>query len=250
MGTSQSQSLALNGSGLPDLNKPSVAIKFSEMWSAGKLDRLSPEQQGIFLAALGQHMGIRAELGDLMIYQGKPYITISGYRRIAHQTGLLAGIDPRPAGERDRRIYQVEAGDHLWTCLVYKKGSARSYLGWGHVQKGDRNPVSKTHPQQMAKKRAIYDALRLAFPPNELIGPLHTQYASEAEDESERKASRHVPSVGNDFADDDVIDGDLVSVPDAATSEEPTAEEESELTDAQIVEMDARREKELLGKQD
>jgi hypothetical protein len=236
--------LALNGSGLPDLNKPSVAIKFADMWANGKLDRLSAEQQGIFLAALGQHMGVRAELGDLMIYQGKPYITISGYRRIAHQTGLLSGIDPRPAGERDRRIYKCEADDHLWTCLVYKKGSARSYLGWGHVAvKTDRNPVSKTHPQQMAKKRAIYDALRLAFPPNELIGPMHTAYSPEAEAEAERRATENAPSVGHDFADDDILDGDLIeATPEAVKPEEP------EMTDADIVAQDSAREKELLGK--
>lgn len=236
--------LALNGSGLPDLSKPSVAIKFADMWSQGKLDRLSPAQQGVFLAALGAHMGVNPELGDLMLYQGKPYITISGYRRIAHQTGLLSGIDPRPAGERDRRIYKVENEDHLWTCLVYKKGSARSYLGWGHVcVKTDRNPVSKSHPQQMAKKRAIYDALRLAFPPNELIGPLHMQYSSEAEAEAERVASQHVPETGNDFADDDIIDGDLTVIP----AEAVEGSDETEMTDADIAAQDEAYERELAG---
>lgn len=177
--------MTVNGQ-LPDLTKPTTAIKFAEMWGAGKLDRLSPGQQGVFLAALAQHIGVKAELGDLMIYQGKPYITISGYRRIAHNTGLLNGVTVRPASERDRRLYGALDGEHLWVAYVHKKGAVKPFDGWGHVRLHDRNPVSKSHPQEMAKKRAVYDALRLAFPPSEIIGDIHLKYIAEAEEESAR----------------------------------------------------------------
>jgi len=38
----------------------------------------------------------------------------------------------------------------------------------------------------MAEKRATYDALRLAFPPNEAIGNVHLKYIAEAEEEAAR----------------------------------------------------------------
>lgn len=167
--------------GVPDLSKPATAARFAEIISAGTLDKLTPAQQSVFLAGLGAYIGVKPELGDLMIYMGKPYITIAGYRRIAHNTGLLNGLQPEPASERDRVRFGVRDGEHLWVCHVYKKGSLRPFKGWGYVRLNDRNPVTKTHPQEMARKRAVYDGLRLAFPPSEAIGAVHLHYIDEAE---------------------------------------------------------------------
>lgn len=44
----ESTSVAISDGKLPDLNKPSVAIKFADMWTSGKLDKLSPQQRGSF----------------------------------------------------------------------------------------------------------------------------------------------------------------------------------------------------------
>ncbi len=227
---------------LPDLNKPSTQIKFADMWSSGKLDKLTTDQQGIFLAALGNHIGLKAELGDLMLYQGKPYITISGYRRIAHNTGLLAGINPRPASEFERKRYGAKDGEHLWSCEVWKKGSGRPYVGWGHVRVNDKNPVTKTHPQEMAKKRAVYDGLRLAFPPAENIGDLHMQYAEKAEFEAdEMRESKQIARTSSyeDLTDQsdpppqaemEAVDVDSDEV--IARDDAQTAAHEKELEDA------------------
>lgn len=172
--------------GIPDLTKPATAARFAEIISAGSLDKMTPGQQSTFLAGLGAYIGIKPELGDLMIYMGKPYITISGYRRIAHNTGLLNGLTVEPASDRDRLRFGAKEGEHLWISHVHKKGSTRPYTGWGYVRLADRNPVSKSHPQEMARKRAVYDGLRLAFPPSEAIGDIHMKYIAEAEEESAR----------------------------------------------------------------
>jgi RecT family len=182
--------------GVPDLSKPATAARFAEVISAGKLDQMTPQQQSIFLLGLGAYIGIKPELGDLMIYDGKPYITISGFRRIAHNTGLLNGIQTEPASDRDRLRFRATAKEHLWLCRVYRKGHARPYTGWGYIreseleQKQGRNgkfdPVTRKYPQDMAEKRATYDALRLAFPPNEAIGNVHMKYIAEAEEEAAR----------------------------------------------------------------
>lgn len=166
-----------------DLESAKVNKQFLDAYSSGKLDALNAEQKAVFLFALGERLGVRPELGELMIFQGKPYITIDGRFRLAHASGLLVGVEPRPATPMERRNYDAAEGDVLWVCDVYRRGSPRPFRGWGHVSRTDRNPVSKTHPREMAKKRAKYDALRMAFPAAESIGPMHERFIVEAEEE-------------------------------------------------------------------
>jgi hypothetical protein len=163
-----------------DITSAKASAKFLDAYN-GKLERMNPEQQSMFLIALGQRLGVRAELGELILFQGKPYISIDGRIRLAHETGLLVGMETRPATLLERRNYGCEDGDALWVCNVYRRGAGRAFIGWGHVSKNDRNPVTKSHPREMAKKRAKYDALRTAFPPAENISMMHQQYIEEAE---------------------------------------------------------------------
>lgn len=217
---------------LPDLSKPANLVKFAALFSGDQLSRLSAEQQGVFLVTLGNHLGVRAELGEIMLYQGKPYITIDGRIRIAHSSALLNGIDPAPASSMERTRYIVKDGEHLWKCLVWKKGSLRPFVGWGHVRLNDRNPVSKTHPQEMAKKRAKYDALRLAFPPKEEITPLHEQYIQEAEDEVKARGIGPLASGDPyDDPDDDTVLGEEIAV-NGTTTGAPSTDETPTLEDA------------------
>lgn len=218
----ESNALATTGGQLPDLKKPSVALRFAEMWAAGKLDKLTEGQQSIFLSALGEHIGVKAELGDIMLYQGKPYITISGYRRIAHNTGLLNGITVEPAADRDRLRFGAKTGEHLWIARIFKKGCARPFEGWGYVRTNDKNPVTKTHPQEMAKKRAIYDGLRLAFPPAEVIGELHTRYIDMAEESVSALTGAHLTEggYGEEVPDIETGTGETVAAETVPTPQE------------------------------
>jgi hypothetical protein len=163
-----------------DISSAKASAKFLDAYN-GRIERMTPDQQSVFLIALGQRLGVRAELGELILYQNKPYISIDGRIRLAHETGLLVGMETRPATLIERRNYGCEDGDALWVCSVYRRGAGRAFVGWGHVSKGDRNPVAKSHPREMAKKRAKYDALRTAFPPAENISQMHQQYIEEAE---------------------------------------------------------------------
>ena len=217
--------------GVPDLSKPATAARFAEVISAGNLDKMSPQQQSIFLLGLGAYIGVKPELGDLMIYMGKPYITISGYRRIAHNTGLLNGLTVEPASDRDRLRFGAKEGEHLWISHVHKKGSTRPYTGWGYVRLADRNPVSKSHPQEMARKRAVYDGLRLAFPPSEAIGDIHMKYIAEAEEESARAhVGGQLASGGYDdqAITEEVVSGGAVA---AAPSGEEVFQDDRDLVD-------------------
>jgi hypothetical protein len=254
----QTPSMALvlgSGDGqLPDLSKPANLVKFAALFSGDQLSKLSAEQQAVFLTTLGNHLGVRAELGEIMLYQGKPYITIDGRIRIAHRSGLLNGIDAHPASSMERTRYIVKDGEHLWKCLVFKKGALRPFIGWGHVRLGDRNPVSKTHPQEMAKKRAKYDALRLAFPPNEELTSLHEQYIQEAEDEAKTRAVSQLAG-GDAYDDMDPDDASVLgeeiavsgTVSAAATEEDDTPPLEEEELDLNAMTLEQAKAIKLMG---
>jgi len=238
-------------SNLPSLTEPKNLLKFASFWDGKKLDKLAPKEQTFFLATLGQHIGVHAELGEIILYQGKPYITIDGRLRIAHETGLMDGIDVRPATQMEFTNYGCESGDYLWHALVFKKGSRRPYTGWGHVKASDRNPVSKTHPRELAKKRAKYDALRTAFPPREAVSEMHTRYIEDAEE----AATIHKTGVARLSAggyDDELPDDVDIVGEEVAADSAPVAAQEADIpledademhddeTDAEMLERERR----------
>lgn len=165
-----------------DLTSAQAAKKFVDAYN-GRIGEMNGDQQATFLMALGTLIGVRPELGELILYQNKPYITIDGRVRLAHRTGLLVGLEPRPATRMEKENYGVGEGETLWVCDCYRRGAPRAFKGWGHVKKAadERNPVAKSNPREMAKKRSRYDALRMAFPAAEEITPMHQQYIEEAE---------------------------------------------------------------------
>lgn len=215
---------------LADFSKPATVQKFASLASGGKLDRMTAEQQSAYLVALGQHIGVRAELGEIILYQNRAYLTIDGRLRIAHETGLLDGIDVRPATQDEFARYGCEAGDQLWHALVFKKGSRRPFTGWGHVRAADRNPVSKTHPRELAKKRAKYDALRTAFPALEQIGAMHTQYVEEAEESARSIHNTGVARIASGAYDEGEPDDEIVAGEEVAADVENVPDDEQDET--------------------
>jgi hypothetical protein len=184
--------------------------RFLEAFS-GRLDRLTPEQQTAFLMALGRHIGVRAELGELIMYQGKPYVTFDGRLRQAHNTGMFIGMTRRPATSRERQDYRCDENMHLWVSTVRRRGSMESFQGWGEANgPREKNPVAKERPAQMAKKRASYDAVRAAFPVDESISEMHQGYIEEAEELAMKQravtplvaAAYGDPAPGNEDGDD------------------------------------------------
>lgn len=170
---------------------------FLEIASRTDLDKLPVEQQRGALIAFGQHTGLRPELGEVMIYQGRFYVTILGRIRAAHANGLFDGLLARPVSSLDRSSAGYEPDDIVWIADAYRKGSARYFRGWGKVtraevetarahEKAKFTPIAK-HPAEMARKRARYDALRLAFPLDEQLTEVSTRFIAEAEAEMETR---------------------------------------------------------------
>ena len=168
---------------------------FLEVASRTDLDRIAPEQQRGALIAFGQHTGLRPELGEVMIYQGRFYVTMLGRVRNAHRLGLFDGIRAHPASLHDRRNAGYEETDIVWVTEVWRRGSSRAFRGWGKVtraeletaragEKSKFTPVAK-HPVEMARKRSEYDALRLAFPLDEELSEISARLIEAAEAQAE-----------------------------------------------------------------
>ena len=130
------------------------------------------------IAKVSIEYGLDPLFGELMIYQGRPYITIDARRRKAQETGNLDGISARPATEQERQARQVAEGDYLFVAEVWVKGSTHPFEGWGkvstteteraraqakaHGKQEDALPIVKD-PAAQAEKRAEAQALRRGF---------------------------------------------------------------------------------------
>lgn len=139
----------------------------------------------VLLVEVAISYGLDPLMGELVIYQGKPVVSIDGRYRKAHETGELAGVSSRPATQEERTAWEIPEGDYFFRAEVYKKDSTMPFVGWGRVRKEETAPPKsgaagfrplEVNPQRMAEKRAEAQALRKAF-----YLPLPSAEAPEAE---------------------------------------------------------------------
>lgn len=187
---------------------------------------LKPEEKkALALAAITY--GFDPLMGELTIFQGRPYVSIDGRYRKAQETGKFDGVSSRPATEAERKEWSIPDGDYFFRAEVQVKGAAFPFVGWGRVlareTQGQGFKPTESNPQRMAEKRAEAQALRKAFsiplPNAEDIGtenePLEFQ---------EIKTN---PSTG------EVIEAECREVPDEAKAK--PARPSGLITDAQMV---------------
>ena len=126
------------------------------------------KQDKALLAQVAITYGFDPLMGEVTIYQGRPYVSIDGRYRKAQETDNLDGVETRPATKQEKEDWQIPEGDYFYRSEVYVKGSSRPFVAWGRVHKAETiggkgyKPVEK-NPQRMAEKRAEAQALRKAF---------------------------------------------------------------------------------------
>jgi len=120
------------------------------------------------LAQVAITYGFDPLMGEVSIYQGRPYVSIDGRYRKAQETGNLDGVESRPATKQEREDWQIPDGDYFFRGEVFVKGANHPFVAWGRVHHAETvggkgfKPVEK-NPQRMAEKRAEAQALRKAF---------------------------------------------------------------------------------------
>ncbi len=135
------------------------------MEGAKWLNQMQPQDKRA-LAQLSLQYGLDPLMGELTIYEGKPYISVNGMVRVAHENPLFEGLEDRPMTQEEKQAYGITQKIG-WIAKVYRKGWRVPVVGTGAADP-DRpfrnNPVERDRPQWMARSRAIRQALRLAFP--------------------------------------------------------------------------------------
>ncbi len=119
------------------------------------------------LAQVAITYGFDPLMGEVTIYQGRPFVSIDGRYRKAQETGQLDGVETRPATKQERTDWQIPDGDYFFRSEIYVKGAGHPFTAWGRVRaietKGSEKLPVVNNPQRMAEKRAEAQALRKAF---------------------------------------------------------------------------------------
>ncbi|MGA8151719.1 MAG: hypothetical protein WB952_12265 [Terriglobales bacterium] len=110
------------------------------------------------LAAWSEELNISIECGDLLLIDGKWYVTHSGLLRLARRKkccGIHTDMAPEFCDPRSSR----------WTCraTVYKSPSCKGFVGYGDADPSNVNPLVHGAELRMAETRAVNRALRKAY---------------------------------------------------------------------------------------
>lgn len=120
--------------------------------------------------------GLDAYLGHVVMMYGKPYVGIDGLIYIARQRDPQMRMITTIATPEEKEAYGLGDGDFLFTAMVLAHDGSPLANGIGIVtteEQGEmskkdptehRYPIVANKPAEMAEKRALYDALRRAFP--------------------------------------------------------------------------------------
>ncbi|KKN37942.1 hypothetical protein LCGC14_0758290 [marine sediment metagenome] len=160
--TQQSHSKAIALDGVPGYDLGNKALLTQEQVKA--------------LVAYALRYDLDPYRGHVVLYHGKPYITIDGYLYHAAKIGGAFQLYSRPLFLEERTTFLIPDKAHAWTAEVRSNDGKRSFTGMGIVTNDEmteeskktpgqlRSPVVARYPWQLAQKRAEWQALRRAFP--------------------------------------------------------------------------------------
>ena len=110
------------------------------------------------LAAWSEELRISIESGDLLLIDGKWYVTHSGLLRLARRQkccGIHIDMAPEFCDPRSSR----------WACraTVYKSPTCKGFVGYGDADPSNVDPLVHGAEMRMAETRAVNRALRKAY---------------------------------------------------------------------------------------
>jgi hypothetical protein len=96
--------------------------------------------------------------GDLLLLEGRWYVTNGGLLRLAERrrcTGIKTYMEPRLSDPNSRR----------WVCkaVAYKRNCSRAYTGYGDADPSNVSPLVRGAEMRIAETRAVNRALRKAY---------------------------------------------------------------------------------------
>lgn len=121
------------------------------------------------MASLAVQYGLDPAFGEIMVYQGKPYVTLDGRLRKAHEHAQFAGYRTWPMKAEEKEAYSLDKTDIVFWAEVNRNDWKVPVTEWGRVtqkeiQGSNEHTPLRNFPTEMAQKRALHRALRRAFP--------------------------------------------------------------------------------------
>jgi hypothetical protein len=123
------------------------------MW-LGELTRLN---RGT-LKSLSVQYKLSIALGDLLLLEGKWYVTHAGLLRLARHHHC-SGIRTQPLHE----FCDPSAGRWVFKATVYKSPKSKGFVGYGDADPSNVSPVVRGAEMRVAETRAVNRALRKAY---------------------------------------------------------------------------------------
>ncbi len=127
--------------------------------------------QAIISAVLyAQEVGAHPEIGEVVLYHGKPYLTDDFWIRRLREQFPTATLISRPLKDSERLEMMVGEFTHAWVAELYEPGKGLLANGFGFAMKDDKEPlvrgsaVEVVFPWRLAEKRAIVDCIKKIIP--------------------------------------------------------------------------------------
>jgi len=129
-------------------------LKLSEEKWCGELDT----QHKQTLRSLTEDYGLAVALGDVILLDGKWYVTHAGLLRLA-QRRHCSGIRVQQV----REFCDPAAGRWVFKATLYKRRGAQAFVGFGDADPSNVSYLVRGAEMRIAETRAVNRALRKAY---------------------------------------------------------------------------------------
>ena len=110
------------------------------------------------LRSLSDHFGLSIALGDLILLDGRWYVTHAGLLRLAHRN-RCSGIRVQPL----REFCDAAASRWVFKATVYKSAHSKGFVGYGDAEPSNVSSLVRGAEMRVAETRAVNRALRKAY---------------------------------------------------------------------------------------
>ncbi len=129
-------------------------LRLAKIRWPGGAERLNLEA----LRSLSDHFGLSIALGDLILLDGRWYVTHAGLLRLARR-GRCSGIRVQAV----REFCDAAASRWVFKATVYKSAHSKGFVGFGDAEPSNVSSLVRGAEMRVAETRAVNRALRKAY---------------------------------------------------------------------------------------
>ena len=120
-------------------------------------DEIAPHHL-LALSSFTQRFGLAIANGEVLLLQGKWYVTHAGLLRLAHRN-RCSGIRVQPL----REFCDAAASRWVFKATVYKSAHSKGFVGYGDAEPSNVSSLVRGAEMRVAETRAVNRALRKAY---------------------------------------------------------------------------------------